>query len=155
MTLSSIGIAEVSAQETGTAWLVLLTIDHDDLPNPIRVTSDGVATVSNGNTFSPYPFLVTLPDDTEGRAPQAQLQIDNTTQEIIAALRALVSPPSLMIQIVRASAPNVVEREWVGLQWRASSYDIGMITGTLGIEDLAMEEFPYYTFDGRWPGLWP
>jgi Domain of unknown function (DUF1833) len=155
VTLSAGGLGELAAQETGTAWLVLLTITHPGLPTPIRVTSDGVVTVHNGNTFDPFPFEVTLPDDVEGRAPQAHLRIDNTSQEIIALLRGLVTPPSLTIKIVRSADPNYVERVWSGLEWRASTYDIGAITGTLTVEDLALEEFPYVTFDGRFTGLWP
>ena len=155
MTISAAGLDELAAQETGTAWLVLLTLDHPDLDRPIRVTSDGVATTSNGEVFESFPFEVTLPDDVEGRAPQARLRIDNTSQEIIALLRGLVTPPSLAIQIVRSTNPDVVEREWAGLEWRASSWDIGAITGTLAVDDLATEEFPYVTFDGRFKGLWP
>lgn len=155
MTLSAAGTAELAAQECATAWLVLLTLDHPELDQPIRVTSDGVTTTSNGYTYSPLPFEVTLPDDVEGRAPQAQLRIDNTSQEIIALLRGLTTPPSLKIQIVRSVTPDVVEREWSGLEWRSSQYDVGAITGTLGVDDLAMEEFPYITFDGRFKGLWP
>jgi hypothetical protein len=98
---------------------------------------------------------VTLPDDVEGRTPQAELRIDNTTQEIIALLRGLTTPPSLKIQIVRSVTPDVVEREWSGLEWRSSQYDVGAITGTLTVDDLALEEFPYVTFDGRFQGLWP
>ena len=155
MTISAAGLGELAAQETGTAWLVLLTLDHPDLDRPIRVTSDGVATTSNGEVFESFLFEVTLPDDVEGRAPQARLRIDNTSQEIIALLRGLVTPPSLAIQIVRSTNPDVVEREWAGLEWRASSWDIGAITGTLAVDDLATEEFPYVTFDGRFTGLWP
>lgn len=154
MPLSAAAVAEASAQETGTAWLALLVLDHADLPAPIRVTSDAVATISGGQTYSPFPFQVTLPDDTEGRAPQAQITIDNTSKEIIAALRALTSPPTLTIRVVRASAPDVVEREWVGLEWSSSQYDIATITGTLTVDDLAREEFPPITFDAtRFPGL--
>lgn len=155
MTISAAGLGELAAQETGTAWLVLLTLDHPDLDRPIRVTSDGVATTSNGEVFEAFPFEVTLPDDVEGRAPQARLRIDNTSQEIIALLRGLVTPPSLAIRIVRSTNPDVIEREWAGLEWRASSWDIGAITGTLAVDDLATEEFPYVTFDGRFKGLWP
>lgn len=155
MTISAAGAAELAAQECATAWLVLLTLEHPGLDQPIRVTSDAVATTSNGHTFQPFPFEVTLPDDVEGRAPQAQLRIDNTSQEIIALLRGLTTPPSLTIQIVRSATPDVIEREWSGLEWRSSQYDIGAITGTLTIEDMALEEFPYITFDGRFKGLWP
>lgn len=148
-------IADISAQYTDTAWLVLLTLDHPDLPSSIRVTSDGVPTMSGGFAYSPFPFDVILPDDVEGRPPQAQLRIDNTTQEIIALLRGLVSPPKLTVQIVRSVSPDVVEFQWIGLDWTVSSYDKSVITGTLTVNDLSREEFPYITFDGRWRGLWP
>lgn len=155
MTLSATAQAELAAPETATAWLVLLTIAHAGLDQPIRLTSDGVATVSNGQVFEPCPFEATLPDDVEGRAPQAQLTIDNTSQTLIALLRGLTSPPALTLQIVRATDADTIEREWSGLEWRASTYDVGVITGQLGVEDLATEEFPYLTFDGRFRGLWP
>ena len=154
MALSSTGVTELSGQEIGTAWLVLITISHADLPTPIRVTSDAVATVSNGNTYTPFPFEVILPEDAEGRTPYAQLRIDNTTKEIAAALRGLTSPPTVTIQIVRSSAPDTVERSWTGLRWKSSTIDVGVVTGTLSIDDVAHEEFPYVTFDGRFPGLW-
>jgi hypothetical protein len=153
VTLSSIAITEISAQECETAWLVLLTISHPDLPVPIRVTSDAVATTSSGNVYTAFPFDITLPEDIEGRAPQARLSIDNTSQEIIAALRGLITPPTISIYIVRADAPDIIERQWSGLEWRTSQYNLGIITGTLTVEDLSTEEFPYVTFDGRFKGL--
>ena len=61
----------------------------------------------------------------------------------------------MTIQVVRASNPDFVERQWTGLEWRASSIDIASVTGTLTVDDLATEEFPYVTFDGRFKGLWP
>ena len=154
MPFSSQAITELSAQQTDTAWLVLIELSHPDLPAPIRVTSDAVQTISNGDVYSPFPFDLTLPDDSEGRAPQANLVFDNISQEIIAALRALITPPILTIRIVRASDPNYVEREWVGLEWHSSQYDISTVTGILTIDDLAKEEFPFITFDSaRFPGL--
>lgn len=155
MTISAAGTAELAAQECGTAWTALLTISHPGLPAPLRVTSDGVITISNGNTFDPFPFELTLPDDSEGKIPRARLRIDNTTQQLIALLRGLLTPPALTVQLVRSAAPDVIEREWAGLEWQSSSYDVGAITGVLGFDDLASEEFPYETFDGRFTGLWP
>jgi Domain of unknown function (DUF1833) len=146
---------ELAAQECGTAWLVLLTITHADLPSPLRFTSDSVETVSNGVTFQPFWFDIVLPDDVEGRTPRAQLRIDNTSQEVVALLRGLTTPPAITLQVVRATAPDVVEREWAGLEWRSSAFDVGFITGTLTIDDLATEEFPYETYDGRFKALWP
>jgi len=155
VTFSADGIGELSAQETGTAWLVLLILDHPELDQPLRFTSDAVATVCLADRYDPFPFEMTLPEDVEGRAPRAQLRIDNTSQEIVALLRGLTTPPSLTIRIVRSADPDFVEREWSGLEWSSSQYDIGAITGTLSVDDMAMEEFPYVTFDGRFKGLWP
>ena len=155
MTLTDTATRELAAQDCATAWLVLLEIGHPQLPAPLRLTSDGVATISNGASYEPFPFEVTLPDDAEGRAPRAQIRIDNTSQEIIAILRGLTTPAALTVQIVRASSPDVIEREWSGLEWQTSTYDMAAITGTLGIDDIATEEFPYVTFDGRFRGLFP
>ena len=138
MTITAAGVTELAAQECATAWLVLLTISHPSLPTPLRFTSDGVTTISNSQTYQSFPFEITLPDDVEGRAP-----------------RGLTSPPTVAMQIVRSAAPNVVEREWIGLEWRASTYDVGFITGQLTVDDIATEEFPYITFDGRFRALWP
>jgi hypothetical protein len=153
VTLTRAGLYDVSGQECGTAWICLITISHPELLPSIRITSDAVATISNSYLFSPFPFSIILPDDSDGTAPQAQFQIDNTSQEVIAVLRGLLTPPSLTIQIVRSENTNVIEREWQGLEWKTSQYDVGMITGTLSVDDLATEEFPYVTFDGRFKGL--
>lgn len=155
MTLTPTAVAELSAQETGTAWLVLLTISHPDMPVPLRMTSDHVPTTSGGQVYTPYPFEVSPPDDVEGRAPMATLRVDNTSQQVIAVLRGLEKPPSVTIQIVRASDPNVVEVIYDGLELRGENYDIGAITGKLTVDDWATEEFPYVTFDKRFIGLFP
>lgn len=155
MPLSGAGVQEVSQQDTSTAWIVLVTINPPTRDAPIMVTSDSVPTISQGNVFEPFPFIVTLPDDVEGRSPQAQIRIDNTSEQIIAKLRGLTSPATVTVQVVRASDPDVIEREWTEIEWVSSDYDVGTITGSLAVNDLSTEEFPYVTFDGRFKGLWP
>lgn len=71
MTLTGAATRELAAQDCATPWLVL-EISHPQLPAPLRLTSDGVATISNGASYEPFPFEVTLPDDAEGRARRAQ-----------------------------------------------------------------------------------
>lgn len=155
MSVSVTAARELAQQDCATAWLVLLEISHPALPAPLRLSSDAVATLSGGARYEPFPFEVVLPDDSEGRAPRAQIRIDNTSQEIVALLRGLTTPASLTIRIVRSADPNVAEREWAGLEWRTSAFDVSFITGTLSVDDLAAEEFPFVTFDGRFQALWP
>lgn len=154
MPLTSAAVTELSAEEVENAWIVLLTILHDDLQAPIRMTSDGAPTIHDGYVYTPFPFELSLPDDVEKQAPIAALRIDNTNQQIIADLRGLETAPRINIKIVRSADPNVIEREYDGLELRGESYDVGSITGKLTVEDWSTEEFPYETFDGRWVGLW-
>src|SRR5512137_3023489 len=103
-TLSSAAIAAAMAQETGTAWIVLLTLSHPTMAEPIRVSSDAVNTVSRGNTFIPFPFLVTLPDHNGEKIPAATLTIDNIDRAIVQSIRSIGNTPlSLLIEVVTSN----------------------------------------------------
>ena len=89
----------VNAQETSEAFLILITIDHPDLSQPIRVTSDAVDTTSRSNLFVAFPFELTLPADSEDRPPRASLRIDNVDRQIVQAIRDITSAPSVLMEI--------------------------------------------------------
>lgn len=147
-------VRELKSQNSETPWLVLMTVSHPSMPYPLRMTSDGVPTISRGETYVPYAFQITWPDDREGTVPIAQLMVDNTSQEIIAALRSISTAPKITFDIIRSSNPDIVERSVSGLELRNITYNVGTISGQLTAEDWATEEFPFSTFDGRWRGLW-
>lgn len=140
----------VFAQETAEVFILLLTIDHDDLSDPIRVTADpgdvmpsgAKGIVSNEVEYIFYPFDLTLPNEDEEASPRAKLQIDNVTQEIVATLRSLNSPPRVSLQIVLASQPDIVEARLVDFQLRNVVYDVSLVTGDLTIEQFDLEPFP-------------
>lgn len=73
-------LAEVSANE---APLILIEINHDDLPQPVRVVNDMQDVTSNGNLYVGYPFNCKLPDDYENQLPKAQIIIDNVGRELM------------------------------------------------------------------------
>lgn len=140
------------AQETGEAFLILLTIDHASLAQVIRVTSDQVTTVSRGQEFVPFAFDLTLPDDAENASPSARLRIDNVDRQIIAAIRRIESAPSVLMEIVRAQEPDMVEAAFPDFKLTDISYDSQVVEGNLTIEDFTAEPFPAGTFS---PGLFP
>ena len=141
-------------QQTDEVFLVLLEIDHADLSEPIRVTSDGVQTVSNGDTFVAYPFELSLPNNPETGISQAQLTIDNVSQDIITSIRNITTPPSVVIQVVLASDPDTTEAEFSGFELKNVSYDALTITGTLTIESFMNEPYPGGSFlPSTFPGL--
>ncbi len=150
--ISGAGRQSLYAAQTGEAFLILLTISHSDLTAPIRVTSDAVTTVSRGDSFVPFPFELILPDDLDNRSSRARLAIDNIDRQIVQAVRTLASAPAVLIEIVRAAAPDSVEAQFVDFKLTNVSYDSQRVEGTLTIEDFTAEPFPAAIFS---PGLFP
>ena len=138
--------------ETEDVFVILLTLAHADLAEPMRVCSDSQDTVSRGHIFVAYPFDLTLPDDDEGRGPRARLVIDNVDRQIVAALRALSSSPVLTMEIVRAAEPDVVEAVFHDLRLRNVRYDSQVVEADLTIEDFTAEPYPAGSFC---PSLFP
>ncbi len=102
----------LNASATGEVFLILLTLSHPTLAGPLRVTSDAVATISREHVFSPFPFDLTLPDDAEGSSPAARLSIDNIDRRVVMAIRSLQTAAYILIEVVRAAAPDVIEAKF-------------------------------------------
>lgn len=144
--------AALYSSESSDAFLILLTISHTSLQTPIRVTNDAIATTSRGNTFIPFPFNISLPDDRENAPPRAKLIIDNIDRQIVQAVRTLSSAPTVLIEIVRAAAPDTVEAQFVDFKLINVIYDAYRVEGDLTIEDFTAEPFPSAIFS---PSLFP
>jgi hypothetical protein len=142
----------LNASGTGEVFLILLTLSHPTLVEPLRVTSDAVATISREQVFSPFPFELTLPDDAEGASRDARLSIDNIDRRVVLAIRSLQSAAYILIEIVRAAAPDVIEAKFEDFRLTDVSYDSQVVAGNLSLEDFISEPFPAAIFS---PGLFP
>lgn len=71
--------------------LVLVEIVHDELPSPLRYTSDIVSTTYNTNVYHSVPFQWVLPEVGDDGIAQATLEIANIDQTLIRTLRTLSS----------------------------------------------------------------
>jgi len=152
--VSSAFKSAVYGQQTDEVFIVLITLDHDELSSPLRVTSDGVATTSGGNTYYPYPFEISVPSDTEKTLTQGTLTIDNVARDIVEAIRSVPSSPTITIKIVLASDPNAVEVQFPDYEFKNISYDAYTVTGDLSVETFLQEPFPGEAFTpGYFPGL--
>ena len=142
------------AENTDEVFIVLLTIEHDDLVAPIRVSSDAVDTPSRNQTFTAYPFEVTLPDAREGALPRAFLRIDNVDRQIVEAIRAISEAVTVTIEIVLASDPDFVEVCYPGFRLRKVAWDAFVIEGELTLRHKADEPYPANRFTpSAYPGL--
>lgn len=155
-------------QETAELVLALLTITDVGLDGPLRFVNDvqdldsreddplhpaapGVPRTGEIRHFLGCPFQISLPDETD-RPPQALLVIDNVAQEIVAAVRSLAEPPTITLEVVLASNPDLLEAGPFVLTLRAATYDAQVISGTLMFEDSINETFPQHTYT---PGTTP
>lgn len=138
------------AQETDEVFIELVTLDHPELEEPIRVTSDGVETVSRGETYVPFPFRLLLPDDSDDAEITANLEIDNVSREILVTLRQLSSAPTATLEIVLASDPDVVEQSFPDFEIREIPWDALTLTGVLTQESFLNEPYPAGIFAPAW-----
>ena len=154
MTVSAAFKRDVFDPETAEAFLVLLTIDHADIDPPIRVVNNTENITSRGDEFIAFPFDIELPDNTREAPPRARLTIDNVSREIAQSIRLITSAPTVLIELIRASAPDTVEVAFPAFNLRDVKWDMLQVSGDLTVEDLMTEPFPAGQFTpAHFPGL--
>lgn len=142
------------AADTDEVWLALITIEHDDLAEPIRVVNNTENITSGGDLYIGFPFDITLPDSREDAPSRAQLVIDNVSREIAQAVRTITSPPTVTIEIVRAADPDTIELVWPFFSLRNVKWDAMKVSGELVFEDFTNEPYPAGVFSpASFPGL--
>jgi hypothetical protein len=143
--ISADATEQVFKQEGG-GFLVLLTISHATLVDPIRVVNNTVDVVSNGDTYTAFPFKVKLPNDRADDAPAATLQIDNVSRELQVLVRSITTPPTVQIDVVRMDDFDTIEMSLPPFKLRNVEWDITTMFGDLKIDNIASEPFPQRSF---------
>ena len=155
--LSSALKISMTAQQTGEVLLAICQISHASIVGgPLRVVNDLQDFVSNGQTYSAFPFQVTLPADGEEGRPSVRLVLDNVDRSMIAAIRGIPpsSPPTVQVDLVLASQPDVIEISFPNLTLRNVDYDQFVIEGDLALDEDDREPIPYQSFTPQlFPGL--
>ena len=127
--------------EAGDPFLILATITHDDI-STIRLAQNTEDVVSRGNTFTAFPFEVLLPEQRADRLARATLEFCNIDRLLVPLLRSVHTPPSIRIEIVLASAPDVVEYGPYDYSVLGSNYDAQTARLECAHEDILNEPFP-------------
>jgi len=121
------------------------------LETDASITAYGV--VSRGNDFIFLPMEVTFPQ-ADDAAPRARITLHDITREAMPLVRAVTSAPSVLLELVLASAPDTVEMSVSGLSLSVISYSRDTISADLVADNLALEPFPSHTFvPANFPGL--
>lgn len=124
MSTSADGRDEISDDMAAALWaqevepvVQLITLESDQLAEPIRVCDHPGGLVSRGESFAYLPFsLQWAPASRDAPFGEGRLTIANVDSRIEEACEAAEAPPQLTLEIVRASAPDTVERAIVGAE---------------------------------------
>lgn len=154
-------IKALTDQDTSDVICTLVTIEHADLATPLRYCTGGIDLVQNEGelderVFEARAMKVALPGEgADAAARRARLQLDNTTQDAVAALRSVGrGRPLVMLEVVLQEFPDDVEMSYVGLQVTSMEPQREAFSLDLAPRDDGEEEWPVQTFSpGRTPGL--
>lgn len=150
--LSTSARIAINSQETEEVFLLLLTVDHSTLENPLYFVQNNENIVSRGNTHIAYPFEINLPDSIGDSLPQVTLSIDNVSREIVDAVRNMDDAPSISLEVVLASSPDTVEVGPFPLTVKTVDYDAMKVEFLLTFEESLLDGFPAQRFT---PDLYP
>jgi hypothetical protein len=169
MTTTSLNFREAAfASETDRVPIALITIEHDDLTGPMRISTDPTqefpehstdenkvyGTLSNGIQYLFFPVRLTLPDDTEDGPGEMKLEIDNVLRQYTADIRSIFTPAICQVDIVMDNALDVVDASWPEFKMTNIEYNATIITATLRLETLDTEPYPAGKFmPSSFPGL--
>ncbi|MBX4944644.1 DUF1833 family protein [Rhizobium binae] len=162
--ISSGFLNAIYSQETDEVPICLLTVTHESLGEPIYISSDPTTrlsdqplvygTESRGEQYIFLPFEFTLPDDRSDSPPRVELTMDNIDRSLVSILRTFMTPPSIKLEIILASDPDLVEITMPVLQMSDTTIEDHTISVNLIADALINEPHPAGQFTpGSFPGL--
>ena len=168
MRISLDALKAIYAQETGDYPILLLTAHHSKWIEDIRISTDATTrlpgftndenvvygTASRGLKYPFFPCEIALPSDEEDSAPQTELTVSNVGRELVEAIRSISDSPTITMELVLASNTDQVEGHVSGFKFQDITINTLTIVGTLVMEVLTNEPFPFRTFTpATAPGL--
>lgn len=133
---------------TGEVSLGLVTIDHDDLAEPLRFVGNTSDVISRSNIYVAAPFVGHYPPQGGTGEPTMTLEVENIDRSI-SDLLALATGKEVEFtyEVVLASAPNTVVMGPFTLPLRSSETGISSVRLTLGgIDPLLSRKWPLPVF---------
>jgi hypothetical protein len=122
-------LAQASA--TKITPVALLTVTHPEWPETYRYCSTSEPFTSRGQVYEPLPFDLEVPDQPEGRMPEARLTVTGVTFEIELRLLSVRSSPKIKIEFVLAQTPDVVEIVYPEMEIPRPTFRAGGMDATL------------------------
>lgn len=151
--LSNALLAEMYSQTSSVPFLFLLTLSHSSF-STIYLVNNTEDIVSRGNTHSAFPMRITPPLDDGQSSNQMSLRLDNVSLELIDELRSVTDRIDVKVELVLASAPDIVEIEYGELKMSNVQYNAQNIQANLVLDDFLNTALTSEKYDpANYPGL--
>lgn len=160
-----IGIDKVNPSDP-TTWKALrltgtisigTSITTDEISYDTYTTNDDdilYGVISRSEKYLYIPMQITLPDESDGKAPRATLTFYNITGHLTPLIRTLNNPPPVKLEVILASNPDEVEVSFSDLYMYNITYNKDQVTAEISISGLDREPFPQHNFTPLYfPGL--
>lgn len=150
---------------SGDTPVLLVTITHEDLDEPVHLASDYTERLSNDPLILgvqsrgvEYPFAVMSaiwPDDQSGAPPTTDIAFANIAPNMARVVRSVRTQASVKFEMIVASSPDFVEQTFTGLMLVRSTYNSERVTLSLSQVGIAGEPYPAErTSRSRFPGMY-
>lgn len=139
--LSAAARQNLNATSADEPLLMLLEITHAQLAEPVRVVNDVQDITVEGNLYQACAFQLSLPEESDGRVPQAQLSIDNVGRELMQWLEASAGGAGSQCRVLQLlrSQPDVIEYD-ITLDMDGIVATQMLVTATLGYVDFLNQQ---------------
>ena len=143
-TLPTTIVEAMNAASTDEAFLVLLTLSHSTFSTQ-RVVNNTQDIVSNGETFSRFPFAMVAPPDTDEFQPRIQVTALDVVGELVTDMRSISGSrerASCTITVIAASDPDTALAEWSEFEVVGVDYNAEGLRFELVVESFLSEPYP-------------
>jgi len=131
--LSPAGRAAALAPNSDVEWYLLVTIPHASFTTPIRVTDADHVVTSRDEHYLDFPFEYTFPGDDPEQPGKMAVTIHDPEGTISAKLRGLRPAPKIIVEVVSALNPDLVERGPYVVQMSNRDAGDGSVTCEFGV----------------------
>lgn len=147
----------------GETLVSLLTFTHPDLGAPVRLSSDPTqrlttdplvyGTVSGGLEYQFVFMTVSHPDDFKGAPPRFTVSFDNIDATFVEIAQSFLTPATLSVKEVFASAPDTVVNSVSGFSTINFKFDDSTISFEVSREPFIVEPHGSRMTKHAFPGL--
>jgi hypothetical protein len=146
-------LAQLYGQNSGDPFLTLLTLSHTSFSD-IRLVNNTADIVSNGLTFTAYPFKLVLPRDDGDTSREINIDFDNVGLELVDIIRTVTDAIDIKLEMVLASIPNEIQMSFQELKIQSIVYNKHRISAKVFLDSFLNTEISSEKYTPSiYPGL--